>query len=413
MKLFWSSVLIALAIAPRLSVAADVAISALPAATTVTGSDVVPIVQTGTTKKASFTVQQGLWDTKYQPLDGDLTALAALTGTHNIYYRSAANTWSSVTVGSGLSFSGANLTLSLTSGLVIAAFTGCSGTQYLGADGACHTAGSGTVTNTGGSLTANSVVLGAGTNDVKVVAGIVTDGSAKLTLGVNTTTLGQVKLFGSTSGDATIQPPVVAGTSTVVTLPNASSTLPIFSQEITFSGPTAARTVTLPDASFTAARTDAAQTFTGVQTFSSNPVISAITNTGTVTLFTASDTVVGRATTDTLSNKRISPRTHSQSSATSFTPDFDSYDEEIQTALAGAISIANPTCSSCTEGERRIIRLKDNGTARAITWSGSQFRAGTSIALPTTTTISKTLYVGFMWNNTDTKWDLMAYTDGY
>lgn len=36
------------------------------------------------------------------------------------------------------------------------------------------------------------------------------------------------------------------------------------------------------------------------------PVISTISNTGTVTLFSASDTVVGRATTDTLTNKTLS-----------------------------------------------------------------------------------------------------------
>ena len=91
------------------SFAADVPISALPAASSVTGSDVVPIVQSGTTKKATFTVQQSLWDARYQPLDGDLTAIAALTGTHNIYYRSATNTWSSVTIGTGLNFTGATL----------------------------------------------------------------------------------------------------------------------------------------------------------------------------------------------------------------------------------------------------------------------------------------------------------------
>lgn len=45
----------------------------------------------------------------YQPLDGDLTALAALSGTNNLYYRSAANTWTSVTVGTGLTFSGGTL----------------------------------------------------------------------------------------------------------------------------------------------------------------------------------------------------------------------------------------------------------------------------------------------------------------
>jgi hypothetical protein len=44
-----------------------------------------------------------------QPIDADLTAIAALSGTHNIYYRSASNTWSTVTIGSGLDFTGATL----------------------------------------------------------------------------------------------------------------------------------------------------------------------------------------------------------------------------------------------------------------------------------------------------------------
>jgi hypothetical protein len=137
-----------------------------------------------------------------------------------------------------------------------------------------NAAGSGTVTATGGALTSNSVVLGAGTTDTKVSTGIITDGASKLTLGLNTSTLGQVKLFGSTSGDATIQPAAVAGTATVVTLPNASSTLPIYPQQMTFTGPTAARTVTFPDANWTAARTDAANTFTGHQT------VEGVTSTG-------------------------------------------------------------------------------------------------------------------------------------
>ena len=44
-----------------------------------------------------------------QPADPDLTALAGLTGTNTIYYRSAANTWSPVNVSTGLSFSGGTL----------------------------------------------------------------------------------------------------------------------------------------------------------------------------------------------------------------------------------------------------------------------------------------------------------------
>ena len=50
--------------------------------------------------------------TTYQPLDADLTALAALSGTNNIYYRSAANTWTSVTIGTGLTFTGGTLAAS-------------------------------------------------------------------------------------------------------------------------------------------------------------------------------------------------------------------------------------------------------------------------------------------------------------
>lgn len=47
-----------------------------------------------------------------QPLDADLTALAALTGTNSIYYRSAADTWTSVTIGTGLTFAGGTLAAS-------------------------------------------------------------------------------------------------------------------------------------------------------------------------------------------------------------------------------------------------------------------------------------------------------------
>jgi hypothetical protein len=44
-----------------------------------------------------------------QPLDGDLTAIAGLTGTNTIYYRSGTSAWSPVTIGSGLSFASGTL----------------------------------------------------------------------------------------------------------------------------------------------------------------------------------------------------------------------------------------------------------------------------------------------------------------
>ena len=50
--------------------------------------------------------------TDVQAYDADLAALAALSGTNTIYYRSASNTWTAVTIGSGLSFSGGTLSYS-------------------------------------------------------------------------------------------------------------------------------------------------------------------------------------------------------------------------------------------------------------------------------------------------------------
>lgn len=81
-------------------------------------------------------------------------------------------------------------------------------------------------------------------------------------------------LNGATSGTATIAPPAIAGT-TSVTLPNASSTLPIFGQQVTFTGPTAARSYALPDSAQTLAGLGVAQTWTAVQTFGANVLFSA------------------------------------------------------------------------------------------------------------------------------------------
>ncbi len=85
--------------------------------------------------------------------------------------------------------------------------------------------GSGTVTATGGALTANSVVLGAGTTDTKVVAGIITDGTSVLTLGVAGGAVGGLKFNNATSGSITLNPVTGALGTTVLSLPAGSDTL--------------------------------------------------------------------------------------------------------------------------------------------------------------------------------------------
>jgi hypothetical protein len=104
------------------------------------------------------------------------------------------------------------------------------------------------------------------------------------------------------------------------------------------------------------------------------------------------------------------PRTTTSTSVTSpLSWNSDNYDSYIITAQAGALTI-NADSGTPSNGQKFIFRLKDNGTARALTWttgSAKSFRA-VGVTLPTTTTISKTLYVGAVYNSNDSRWDVIA-----
>ncbi len=88
------------------------------------------------------------------------------------------------------------------------------------------------------------------------------------------------------------------------------------------------------------------------------------------------------------------------------TPDADSHDVYTVTALAETATFGAPT-GTPTNGQKLMIRIEDNGTARTLAWN-AVYRAGTDVALPLTTVLGKVMYCGFMWNSTDSKWDLLA-----
>jgi hypothetical protein len=102
-------------------------------------------------------------------------------------------------------------------------------------------------------------------------------------------------------------------------------------------------------------------------------------------------------------------RTTSTASNTAPAPDISSTDLYAITALAGAAVVAAPTASgaAASDGQGLMFRIKDNGTARALSWNAI-YRAGSDVILPTTTVVGKTMYVGFIYNATDAKWDLVS-----
>lgn len=75
------------------------------------------------------------------------------------------------------------------------------------------------------------------------------------------------------------------------------------------------------------------------------------------------------------------------------------------TALAAGATFAAPS-GTPANGNKLFIRIKDNGTARTLAYNAIYRAVG--VTLPTTTVISKTIYLGCIYNSADSKWDVIA-----
>jgi hypothetical protein len=100
----------------------------------------------------------------------------------------------------------------------------------------------------------------------------------------------------------------------------------------------------------------------------------------------------------------LTPRVQTVASSATVTP-VSTNDIVTITAQAVGLTLANPT-GTFSEGQSLMIRIKDNGTARTIAFD-TNYRA-IGITLPTTTVISKTMYLGIIYNSTDAKWDILG-----
>lgn len=110
--------------------------------------------------------------------------------------------------------------------------------------------------------------------------------------------------------------------------------------------------------------------------------------------------------TQTLTNKRFTPRVGSTTS--SATPTINTDDVDIYKLTAQTVDITSFTTNlSGTPTDGQVLIIEITGTAaRAITW-GASFEAST-VALPTTTVTTAMLAVGFIYNGVTSKWRCMG-----
>jgi len=300
-----------------------------------------------------------------------------------IYYDSTANKFEFYQNGSWVTYGSGNVTgpTSSTNNDIVL-FSGASGTS---------------IKDSGKTLPSGNIV---GTSDTQTLqnktldnTNVITVKDSNLTIQNSTTTTKQAKF--DASG-------ISASTTRTYTLPNANTTLVGIDVAQTIQNKTLDNTnaVTVKDSNLTIQNSSDT---TKQAKFDTSGITASTTR--TYTLPDANTTLVGIDVAQTLTNKRINPRVYSTTSTSSLTPDTDSYDSIDITALAANLTINNPS-GTPVNFQQIIIRIKDNGTARTISWGTAYASAGAT--LPTTTVAGKWVYIGLIYNASASQWQCVA-----
>ena len=99
------------------------------------------------------------------------------------------------------------------------------------------------------------------------------------------------------------------------------------------------------------------------------------------------------------------PRMKFITTSASITPDASNTDILAITALAENATFNLPV-GSPANGQGMLIRIKDNGTPRTLSWNGVYRPIG--LTMPTATVGSKTFYIALRYNGQDNKWDVLS-----
>ena len=136
-------------------------------------------------------------------------------------------------------------------------------------------------------------------------------------------------------------------------------------------------------------------------------------NDGTATVVQIGLGTVTYTGTETLSNKRIQDRVVVIADGASIAIDSDVTDLATQanTQGAGPLAISAPT-GTPTEGQKLMLRLSST-SVQTFAWNVA-FQGSTDLALPTVSSSGgKYDYTGFIWNSTNSKWQLLATNFGF
>jgi hypothetical protein len=239
--------------------------------------------------------------------------------------------------------------------------------------GAGTSSTTGTVTSVGGTGTVNGITL----------TGTVTT-SGSLTLGG---TLSGVSLTTQVSGTL----PIANGGTNATTAAAALTSLGAYPATNPSGYISANQTITLSGA------------VTGSGT---TAITTTLANSG-VTAGTYNSVTVNAKGIVTGGTAKEIPNVQSVTSSATVTPNADTNDLVSINAQAVALTIAAPTGTS-TDGEKLIIRIKDNGTTQTINWNGVYAAGGAT--LPTATVAGKWHHVGLIYNVNTTTWLCVAAT---
>jgi len=110
--------------------------------------------------------------------------------------------------------------------------------------------------------------------------------------------------------------------------------------------------------------------------------------------------------------RRLAPRTCDTASTATPTPNCDSIDQYNLTALAADATYGAPT-GTPHDGQRLLITIVDDGTARALTWAsgaGGYQTGNERVVLPTTTLVGYRDRTLFLYTEASGMWECLAHS---